>query len=76
MTTKSIKISEDTYKMLIEYASVLQIKKRRKVSIDEAIKNLLHRRISDFSESWEMNDKEYTILREKINKVWKTWQSV
>ena len=76
MTTKSIKISEDTYKMLIEYAGDLQTKKRRKISIDDAIKHLLYRGISDFSESWEMNDKEYMILREKINKVWKTWQSV
>ena len=76
MTTKSIKISQNTYEKLVEFAGYLQSKQKRKISIDETIKYLLRKRISNFSESWEMSDEEYEELKKKIGEVWKTWQSV
>ncbi|MHA1729721.1 MAG: hypothetical protein ACTSWY_13470 [Promethearchaeota archaeon] len=76
MTTKSIRISKNTYEMLVELAGNLQSKTKRKISIEEAIKHLLRKRIGNFSESWEMSDEEYEDLKKKIGKVWKTWQSV
>ena len=75
MTTKSIKISQNTYEMLIEFAGELQTKSKRKISIDEAIKHLLRKRIGDFSDSWDMSDEEYNDLKKKIGEVWNTWQS-
>ncbi|KKN54044.1 hypothetical protein LCGC14_0596230 [marine sediment metagenome] len=76
MTTKSIKISQNTYEKLVEFAGYLQSKQKRKISIEETIKYLLRKRISNFSESWEMSDEEYEELKKKISEVWKTWQSV
>ncbi|KKK45070.1 hypothetical protein LCGC14_1488540 [marine sediment metagenome] len=76
MTTKSIKISQNTYEKLVELAGHLQSKQKRKISIEETIKYLLRKRISNFSESWEMSDEEYEELKKKIGEVWKTWQSV
>ena len=75
MTTKSIKISQNTYEMLIEFAGDLQSKTKRKISIDEAIKHLLQKRIGEFSGSWVMSDEEYINLKKKIGEVWNTWQS-
>ncbi|KKK42917.1 hypothetical protein LCGC14_1472900 [marine sediment metagenome] len=76
MTTKSIKVSQNTYEKLVEFAGYLQSKQKRKISIEETIKYLLRKRISNFSESWEMSDREYEELKKKIGGVWKTWQSV
>ncbi|HEC38437.1 MAG TPA: hypothetical protein ENI29_09380 [bacterium] len=76
MATKSIKVSQNTYEKLVEFAGYLQSKQKRKISIEETIKYLLRKRISNFSESWEMSDREYEELKKKIGGVWKTWQSV
>ncbi len=53
MTTKSIKLTEETYRKLVELAGKLQAELKRPVSIEEAIKYLIRVRINDLAGSWE-----------------------
>ena len=54
MSTKSIKLSEETYKKLVEIAGRLQAELKKPVSIEDAIKYLMKRKISDLVSSWEI----------------------
>ena len=76
MTTKSIKLTEETYRKLVELAGKLQYQLKRPVSIEEAIKYLMRRRISDLAGSWEVTDEEVREIKESLKKGWKTWRSV
>jgi predicted transcriptional regulator len=51
VTSKSIKLSEETYKKLVELAGRLQAEWKRLVSIEDAIKYLMRRKISDLAGS-------------------------
>jgi predicted CopG family antitoxin len=73
---KSIKVSKETYAELSEIAGELQIKLKRPVSIEEAIKQLTKRRkkgvkISDLAGSWKMSNKEAEEIKASIDAVWK-----
>jgi hypothetical protein len=81
MTTelKAIKISKETYSELCAIAGELQIKRKRPVSMDEAMKYLIRqsrkgKKISDLSGSWSMNDDEAEDVKESIAKAWDTWK--
>jgi predicted CopG family antitoxin len=74
MTTKSIKISEETYKKLVEMAGRLQAELKRSVSIEDAIKYLMRRKISDLSGSWDVSDEEAQEIKESLRKGWKAWK--
>ncbi len=74
MTTKSIKISEETYKKLVEMAGRLQAELKRSVSIEDAIKYLMRRKISDLSGSWDVSDEEAQEIKEFLRKGWKAWK--
>lgn len=76
MTTKSIKLSEETYRKLVELAGKLQAELKRPVSIEEAIKYLMKRRISDLAGSWEMSDEEVKEIKESLRKGWRAWKSI
>jgi predicted transcriptional regulator len=75
MSTKSIKLSEETYRRLVELAGKLQIEYKKPVSIDDAIKYLLKRRISHLAGSWEVNEDELREIKESLRKGWETWKS-
>ncbi len=76
MTTKSIKLTEETYRKLVELAGKLQAELKRPVSIEEAIKYLMKRRISDLAGSWEVSDEEIKEIKESLKKGWRAWKSI
>ena len=75
---KAIKVSKETYAKLSEIAGELQVKLRRPVSIEEAMKDLIKRRekgrkISDLAGSWSMTDEELKEIKTSIDESWKKW---
>ena len=75
---KTIKVSKETYAKLNEIAGELQIKLRRSVSIEEAMKDLIKRKekgrkISDLAGSWNITDAELKEIETSIEKSWKKW---
>jgi hypothetical protein len=75
---KTIKVSKDTYAKLCEISGELQIKLRRSVSIEEAMKELIKRkekgrRISDLAGSWSITETESKEIQASIEETWKTW---
>ena len=75
MTTKSIKLSEDTYKKLVEIAGKLQAELKKPVSIEDAIKYLMKRRISDLAGSWDLSNDEVQAIKKSLNEGWKAWKA-
>jgi hypothetical protein len=76
---KSIKVSKETYAELSEIAGELQLKLKRPVSIEEAIKQLTKRRkkgtkISDLAGTWKISDKEADEIKTSIEKAWEQWK--
>jgi len=76
---KAVKISKETYSELSTIAGELQIKRKRPVSMDEAMKYLIRqsrkgKKISDLAGSWSMNDTEAKEVKESIAKAWETWK--
>lgn len=76
---KSIKVSKDTYAELSQIAGELQLKLKRPVSIEEAIRHLTKRRkkgvkISDLAGSWKMSDKEAEEIKASIDSAWEKWK--
>jgi hypothetical protein len=76
---KAVKISKETYAELSAIAGELQIKRKRPVSMDEAMKFLIRRsrkgrKISDLAGSWIMSDSEAEAVKTSINKAWETWK--
>ena len=77
--SKSIKVSKETYAELSEIAGELQLKLKRPVSIEEAIKQLTKKRkkgtkISDLAGSWKMSDEEAEEIKESIEMAWEKWK--
>jgi predicted CopG family antitoxin len=77
--SKAIKVSKETYAELSEIAGELQVKLKRPVSIEEAIKHLTKRRrkgvkISDLAGSWTMTDHEAEEMETAISQAWKKWK--
>jgi len=75
MTTKSIRLSNETYEKLVELAGKLQAELKRPVSIEDAIKYLLRRRIGDLAGSWELSDEEAEEIMRSLRKGWEAWRS-
>jgi len=74
MTTKSIRISHDIYEKLVEIAGKLQMDNKKPASIEDAIKYLLWKKISDLAGSWEIEDNEIKEIKESLEKGWKNWK--
>ena len=76
---KAIKVSKETYAELSAIAGELQVKLKRPVSIEEAMKHLIKRskkgkRITDLAGLWkDVTDEEADEIKASINKAWKTW---
>lgn len=81
MTTKAIKISEDSYNWLVGVAADLQKKAGRSVSIDEALKYVKKTKkegnsnlLLKLAGSWKMNDIEADNFMKDIRKKWEKWR--
>ena len=77
--TKTIKVSKETYAELSQIAGELQIKLKRPVSMEEAIKHLTKRRrkgvkISDLAGTWKISDEEAKEIEDYIDRAWKKWR--
>ncbi len=77
--SKTIKVSKETYAELSQIAGELQIKLKRPVSLDDAIKHLTKKRkkgtkISDLAGSWDMTDEEAAKIEAAIDESWKKWK--
>lgn len=77
---KAVKVSKETYAELSAIAGELQVKLRRPVSIEEAMKHLIKRskkgkRITDLGGLWkDVSDEEADEIEASISKAWKTWK--
>jgi predicted nucleic acid-binding Zn-ribbon protein len=76
---KAIKISKETYAELSAIAGELQVKLKRPVSIEEAMKHLIKRgkkgkKISDLAGSWNVTDREFKEIESSISKAWEKWK--
>lgn len=75
---RTIKISKETYAVLSEVAGELQMKLKRPVSLDEALKYLLKKRKelkpSDFAGAWNMTDEEEAEILKMLQEMWSRWK--
>ena len=75
MSSKSIRISEDTYRKLVEIAGKLQVESKKPLSIEDAIKYLIHTKIGDLAGSWDADEEEVKEINASLKRQWKTWKS-
>ncbi len=76
---KAVKVSKETYAELSSIAGELQVKLKRPVSIEEAMKHLIRqskkgKKITDLAGSWDMTDEEAEEIKTSIDKAWETWK--
>lgn len=74
---KTVKISKETYARLCEMAGELQMKLKRRVSLDEAMEYLLKERklrLSDFAGAWSMSDQEEAEILKSLREAWSRWK--
>ena len=74
MTSKTIKISEDNYRWLVELSGEIQKELGKPVSIDKALKTLHKGKLSDLAGSWKMSDKEAIKISKNLSEGWKKWK--
>jgi hypothetical protein len=76
---KAVKVSKETYAELNAIAGELQVKLKRPVSIEEAMKSLIRqskkgKKISDLAGLWNVSDEEAEEIKASIDQVWETWK--
>ena len=75
---KTIKVDENTYRMLNELVGEIRSEKKRPVSINEALSKILKEKkkhnIMDFAGSWKMSDKEEERMKSGLKKAWSEWK--
>ncbi len=74
MTSKTIKISEDNYRWLVELSGEIQKELGKPVSIDKALKTLHKGKLSDLAGKLKMTDKEVETMSKNLSKGWKKWK--
>jgi len=78
---RSIRIDEKIYRRLCEHAGKLQAKKKRPVSIDEAISDLIMKaypklnKISDLAGSWDVTNEEIESIMWFLREGWRKWKT-
>ena len=77
--TKTIKISKEMYAKLSEIAGELQMRLKRPVSLDEAMKYLISlkekgAKITDLAGSWDISDTELAEIKASLKEAWKRWK--
>ena len=75
---KTIKVDENTYRMLNELVGEIRSEEKRPVSINEALSKILKekkrkRNIMDFAGSWDMSDKEAEEIKRDIKRHRRSW---
>jgi predicted CopG family antitoxin len=72
MTSRTIKISEETYRWLLDIATDLQKQRGTRVSFDEALGEIKEKKkkknIMDLAGKWKLSDKE---AKELLNGIYK-----
>jgi len=74
---KTVKISKETYAKLSEIAGELQMKLKRPVSLDEAMRYLLEEKRlkpSDFAGAWNMSEEEEAEVFKSLREMWSRWK--
>lgn len=75
---KTIKVDENTYRMLNELVGEIRSKEKRPVSMNEALAKVLKEKkkknIMDFAGSWKMSDKEAEEMKKGLKKAWPRWK--
>jgi predicted transcriptional regulator len=77
--SKTVRVDDETYRKLSEYAGELQSKLKRPVSINEAIRYLtreipVNNRISDLSGTWKTTDEEIEEIMTDLRRGWEKWR--
>lgn len=73
---KTIKVSDETYSLLAEFAGKLQTALKKPVSLDEALSQLLGKGdIMNLAGSWNLSDEEAEILKKEIEELWSEWRA-
>ena len=77
--SKTVRVDEETYRKLSEYAGDLQSKLKRPVSINEAIRYLtreipVNNRISDLAGTWKTTDEEIEEIMTDLRRGWENWR--
>ncbi len=79
MQTKTIRISEETYKWLLKLASEAQKEMGKPVSFDDALNGLKkgkmkkRKDIMSLAGSWKMSDEEWKEIGGSLKKGWSKW---
>lgn len=77
MEAKTVKISEENYRRIHEYAGELQKEVGKPVSVDKTLGILLQRKeLSDLAGSWKMSEKEAKTIFKSVRKGWNTWKRI
>jgi len=76
---KTVKISRETYARLSEIAGELQMKLKRPVSLDEAVRHLITLRgkgirITDLAGSWDVSEDEVAEIKASLREAWRKWR--
>ncbi len=75
---KTIKVDENTYRMLNELVGEIRSEEKRPVSINEALAKVLKekkkRNIMDFAGSWEISNNEEKRMKTGMKKAWSEWK--
>jgi len=76
---KTVKLSKETYARLSEIAGELQIRLKRPVSLDEAMRYLISLKgkgvkITDLAGSWDVSEEEVAEIRASLAEAWKKWR--
>ncbi len=75
---KTIKVDENTYKLINELVGDMRSEEKRPVSINEALSKLLKEKkrnnIMDFAGAWEMSDKEAEKMKTGLRRAWSEWK--
>ena len=77
---KAVKVSKETYAELSSIAGELQVKLKRPVSIEEAMKHLIRKsrkgkKITDLAGLWkDIGDQEAEEIKAAIDEAWETWK--
>ena len=76
---KTIKVSPRVYAELNAFTGLLSERLKRRVSIDDALEDLLsharrRNKPSDFAGAWVMSDEEEEEIKESLKELWGTWK--
>jgi len=76
---KTVKISKETYAKLSEIAGELQMKLKRPISLDEAVRHLISlgvkgTKITDLAGSWDVSEEELVEIRASLTEAWRRWR--